>query len=113
MIRRPPRSTLFPYTTLFRSRTGRSLRLDGFAAEGIEALGGRRERRGSAGRSGSKEDDGRAGTAVEREVGNGRRERQAWTGQCRAGARRRAAARICGGGLHLGLRGRLDPRGRG
>ena len=25
MIRRPPRSTLFPYTTLFRSRRGRSL----------------------------------------------------------------------------------------
>src|SRR3712207_7482563 len=24
MIRRPPRSTLFPYTTLFRSRTGGS-----------------------------------------------------------------------------------------
>src|SRR2546422_10245898 len=24
MIRRPPRSTLFPYTTLFRSRLGRS-----------------------------------------------------------------------------------------
>src|SRR3712207_8048195 len=24
MIRRPPRSTLFPYTTLFRSTTGRS-----------------------------------------------------------------------------------------
>src|SRR3712207_8525082 len=24
MIRRPPRSTLFPYTTLFRSKTGRS-----------------------------------------------------------------------------------------
>src|SRR3712207_8674392 len=24
MIRRPPRSTLFPYTTLFRSRTGRT-----------------------------------------------------------------------------------------
>src|SRR2546430_9704689 len=24
MIRRPPRSTLFPYTTLFRSRYGRS-----------------------------------------------------------------------------------------
>src|SRR5437016_9286471 len=28
MIRRPPRSTLFPYTTLFRSRTTISLRLD-------------------------------------------------------------------------------------
>src|SRR4051794_41401489 len=27
MIRRPPRSTLFPYTTLFRSRSGRSRRL--------------------------------------------------------------------------------------
>src|SRR5436853_3643121 len=26
MIRRPPRSTLFPYTTLFRSRSGRLLR---------------------------------------------------------------------------------------
>src|SRR6476620_12299495 len=26
MIRRPPRSTLFPYTTLFRSRPGRSHR---------------------------------------------------------------------------------------
>src|SRR2546421_6991349 len=25
MIRRPPRSTLFPYTTLFRSRTGKPL----------------------------------------------------------------------------------------
>src|SRR3989449_6660319 len=25
MIRRPPRSTLFPYTTLFRSRTGAAL----------------------------------------------------------------------------------------
>src|SRR3712207_5064244 len=31
MIRRPPRSTLFPYTTLFRSRVGqhRHLRVDG------------------------------------------------------------------------------------
>src|SRR3712207_8334162 len=29
MIRRPPRSTLFPYTTLFRSKTpGRQLALD-------------------------------------------------------------------------------------
>src|SRR2546422_4961538 len=26
MIRRPPRSTLFPYTTLFRSQRGRSAR---------------------------------------------------------------------------------------
>src|SRR5256885_8952970 len=39
MIRRPPRSTLFPYTTLFRSRPERSVpdpgdRLDLFAIPG-------------------------------------------------------------------------------
>src|SRR5256885_8386622 len=28
MIRRPPRSTLFPYTTLFRSRAARAARRD-------------------------------------------------------------------------------------
>src|SRR3712207_8860119 len=33
MIRRPPRSTLFPYTTLFRSRPGRFRQ-----ARGLEAL---------------------------------------------------------------------------
>src|SRR5436305_2266826 len=31
MIRRPPRSTLFPYTTLFRSRKRRLHRIDGLA----------------------------------------------------------------------------------
>src|SRR3712207_7502435 len=31
MIRRPPRSTLFPYTTLFRSRAGRATALWGIA----------------------------------------------------------------------------------
>src|SRR2546425_5694267 len=42
MIRRPPRSTLFPYTTLFRSR-GR----DGAdALRGAPALGHRREQLG-------------------------------------------------------------------
>src|SRR5690349_22099108 len=29
MIRRPPRSTLFPYTTLFRSRDGTFVNLEG------------------------------------------------------------------------------------
>src|SRR3712207_8560215 len=33
MIRRPPRSTLFPYTTLFRS--GRRLRISGRALYGL------------------------------------------------------------------------------
>src|SRR2546425_8104542 len=37
MIRRPPRSTLFPYTTLFRSRLGRGQR-------GSRARGARRGR---------------------------------------------------------------------
>src|SRR2546430_11766547 len=32
MIRRPPRSTLFPYTTLFRSDTGRAARRAGAGA---------------------------------------------------------------------------------
>src|SRR2546426_5630595 len=35
MIRRPPRSTLFPYTTLFRSLVGGSLALSG---AGLQAL---------------------------------------------------------------------------
>src|SRR5258708_16507392 len=34
MIRRPPRSTLFPYTTLFRSRSGRGRLLHGFVPRG-------------------------------------------------------------------------------
>src|SRR2546426_6789743 len=44
MIRRPPRSTLFPYTTLFRSRRARRLveqqhvRLDGERARHGDAL---------------------------------------------------------------------------
>src|SRR3989454_7155430 len=60
MIRRPPRSTLFPYTTLFRSRghrpadvgRARHVRLDGAprgrARQGIP-LPDRRLRRGGAG----------------------------------------------------------------
>src|SRR2546430_12010270 len=39
MIRRPPRSTLFPYTTLFRSRV-----VEGAAGVGREGLLARRER---------------------------------------------------------------------
>src|SRR5687768_18106414 len=39
MIRRPPRSTLFPYTTLFRSRTG-SLRLIDIDKFDLSACGG-------------------------------------------------------------------------
>src|SRR2546421_6753298 len=42
MIRRPPRSTLFPYTTLFRSRAG-AIRAGGPASSrSLEASGGAR-----------------------------------------------------------------------
>src|SRR2546427_7954283 len=41
MIRRPPRSTLFPYTTLFRSRTGPPEGLRD-TSRGIRARGRRR-----------------------------------------------------------------------
>src|SRR5256886_15174126 len=37
MIRRPPRSTLFPYTTLFRSLARRGIRGEG-VSDGAEAL---------------------------------------------------------------------------
>src|SRR3712207_8459832 len=36
MIRRPPRSTLFPYTTLFRSAHAHQFVLKGLAGDGIE-----------------------------------------------------------------------------
>src|SRR3712207_8721737 len=42
MIRRPPRSTLFPYTTLFRSRSA------GRAARRRDSGGAARARRGAA-----------------------------------------------------------------
>src|SRR2546427_5655780 len=53
MIRRPPRSTLFPYTTLFRSTRGLSRGENGRrGAEYARAAGARRDRspRGRVGR---------------------------------------------------------------
>src|SRR3712207_5254581 len=41
MIRRPPRSTLFPYTTLFRSRPGDSIKMEGPYGNGFEKVSGR------------------------------------------------------------------------
>src|SRR5260370_9285225 len=38
MIRRPPRSTLFPYTTLFRSSTGSTTTDSCFAVDSPQAL---------------------------------------------------------------------------
>src|SRR3712207_2294280 len=41
MIRRPPRSTLFPYTTLFRSFNGKRVSANFFKLLGVEPLHGR------------------------------------------------------------------------
>src|SRR2546429_7534985 len=52
MIRRPPRSTLFPYTTLFRSQVGKVHGIErpaGGQADGLELRPG--ERRGGNGKS--------------------------------------------------------------
>src|SRR2546422_7446117 len=45
MIRRPPRSTLFPYTTLFRSAVVRRVRHRGGDPEPLQAAGGAPDRR--------------------------------------------------------------------
>src|SRR2546422_7062643 len=39
MIRRPPRSTLFPYTTLFRSQSGTRRRADGVVGNSFGRAG--------------------------------------------------------------------------
>src|SRR5687768_17866837 len=44
MIRRPPRSTLFPYTTLFRSSTSISRCTPRITCTGSDERGGRRRR---------------------------------------------------------------------
>src|SRR5688572_31116072 len=48
MIRRPPRSTLFPYTTLFRSRRGQQPRRGLHGGDRRRARDGGRDRRGAA-----------------------------------------------------------------
>src|SRR2546430_9305475 len=60
MIRRPPRSTLFPYTTLFRSRAG----------AGVGAR--RRRRRAAACESVAREDVPECRAACQRQAGRSR-----------------------------------------
>src|SRR5256885_6393452 len=68
MIRRPPRSTLFPYTTLFRSITVRRSRRR--ARDAAPALGQGEERHSSAGAH-----RGRAGHRQDAPGGGSRRDR--------------------------------------
>src|SRR5437016_11346519 len=63
MIRRPPRSTLFPYTTLFRSRQADAVQLR--CSRGFTLVSLRRVF-GSADHSGADRTSDRAGAARER-----------------------------------------------
>src|SRR3712207_7757824 len=61
MIRRPPRSTLFPYTTLFRSRgEPRAVDVDG-PSRGLYLLQDQAHYRGLAGAASSYQEDELAG----------------------------------------------------
>src|SRR5688572_32190488 len=102
MIRRPPRSTLFPYTTLFRSIHEALRRRSGLAAAGAPApLGGLRmagqraraaKRGGASPRPRRPERDERAFAAAGVACATGSR-RRARGGQDRGPHRRRARAR--------------------
>src|SRR2546422_9932336 len=68
MIRRPPRSTLFPYTTLFRSRvSGRVVRLGSLETHGLLRLLHPRPARVPGERAGERHPRGGA-IAVGREI---------------------------------------------
>src|SRR3989441_5354554 len=85
MIRRPPRSTLFPYTTLFRSRRGEAARgvsPGGGGPRGDPARGARSDRRG---REGRREGHGTGDAKIQRSGGrqNGERHRPRGAGSRR------------------------------
>src|SRR5687768_18282249 len=65
MIRRPPRSTLFPYTTLFRSAPDSGLTQRVYEEGEVEAVFGQRFRR--VGQSSFRFDDSRFGRSYERQ----------------------------------------------
>src|SRR3712207_7996475 len=56
MIRRPPRSTLFPYTTLFRSKSRDDIATDPHRPTGGRAVAGHVAARGRKGRTPSRAD---------------------------------------------------------
>src|SRR2546430_9887375 len=91
MIRRPPRSTLFPYTTLFRSRRGGHAGRLRDARRAPRGLGSRRARRGPP--------PAVRRPRAARALSGGRLPRGARRGRGRGGARplRRARARARAG----------------
>src|SRR3712207_9157973 len=71
MIRRPPRSTLFPYTTLFRSRSPRARRRAGRRAPPAARAARRARRRSLRARDREVRPRDRLPRAVDRRVANG------------------------------------------
>src|SRR3712207_7199227 len=67
MIRRPPRSTLFPYTTLFRSPSGGPPRISCLAGR-LRSAPRARQRRAAGHETESAEGEARDGEAVRRVV---------------------------------------------
>src|SRR6266498_6163233 len=118
MIRRPPRSTLFPYTTLFRSGTGAGRRLRPAAAgDRGRAAPARPPGRGTYQRAGARSAAGArprrvpvrgrtVAAGVVRQVGAGRR-------QCRrrGGAEDRRRRRLAGPLARTRPNRRLRPNG--
>src|SRR5258708_37281678 len=105
MIRRPPRSTLFPYTTLFRPRAApRRLDLPASPGRPGEAAGLRGDRRGHRHRAGGRpgragarpRDHGRRGSHLRPGPGGRRSPARAERAGVGAG---RAPGALCGGGV--------------
>src|SRR5688572_31889604 len=66
MIRRPPRSTLFPYTTLFRSLVGRAQQVAGLVADDFDQLPAVLRGRPARRVDGRAEDEGRVRPVADR-----------------------------------------------
>src|SRR3712207_7015959 len=75
MIRRPPRSTLFPYTTLFRSVAGGTLGAGARRRAGRERPGAHGERAGAQEGAAARRLGEDGGAEVGRMVGHGRQSR--------------------------------------
>src|SRR2546428_13292456 len=108
MIRRPPRSTLFPYTTLFRSRAARAAHLR--SSNPILACGARRLAAAALPRGGgpyleSREPGPlRAGEGVERSRAGGAGRTCGRGARSRSRVRLRLASPGCGDRRHRGRR---------
>src|SRR5882762_3079988 len=120
MIRRPPRSTLFPYTTLFRSRGRRKPPHRAPAARPTvrDAAGGARRRRARARSTAHARSESAGGARLPGGRARGRHAHHRFLAvrdgrRGPAGPRDRRAHRQCGGGNAGGVAGTGGVRGDG